>query len=84
MERLCPCGKKIPAKWRLCRECVEIYGTAPSEWPEWLRWMVSDIQREIDYERNRIYVGLEEALKPVFTLRGCRTKTHLHEEQDNY
>lgn len=83
MERLCPCGKQIRANWRLCSECVEIYGIDSQEWPEWLRWMVSDIQREIDYERNRNYVGLEETLKPVFTLRGCRETTHLHEELTN-
>lgn len=76
MERLCPCGKKIPSKWRLCRECAEIYGVDSKEWPEWLRWMVADIQREIDYERNRNYIGLEEIGRPVFILRGCRTETH--------
>lgn len=88
MERYCPCGKQVRIDRRLCWECADIYGTDPSEWPEWLRWQVSDIQREIDYERNN-----NESLciddiepngrggyraKPVFALKGCRAETHLH------
>jgi hypothetical protein len=51
MKKMCVCGKSVLPSHSLCKECFEIYGVK-SEWPEWLRWMVADIQREWDYDRN--------------------------------
>ena len=47
--RACPCGRKIPAKHYLCRECRDIYGER-SEWPEWLKFYIADLKREQDVE----------------------------------
>jgi hypothetical protein len=86
MERYCPCGKQIRVDRRLCKECADIYGIDKQEWPEWLSWMVSDIQRELDFDRNHEYSNLDEIepngrggyrAKPVFTLRGCRELSHV-------
>lgn len=87
MERLCPCGKAILPNRRICKECGDIYGFDSSEWPEWLRWQVSDIQRELDFELKHNHQRIDEIepngrggyrAKPVFALRGCRTETHVH------
>lgn len=50
MENYCICGKNIPKKWYLCRECYEKYGKDKTKWPEWLRFYTRDIHREIMYE----------------------------------
>lgn len=93
MERYCVCGKSIQNNRRLCKECGEIYGYIPSEWPEWLRWLVNDMQRSLDQERNHNTLGLEEVesnghggyrAKQDFVLRGCRTETHLYEDRHNH
>ena len=34
--RHCPCGKGIPDKQQLCRECNEIYGDKREDYPQWL------------------------------------------------
>ena len=89
MERRCPCGKQIRIDRRLCNECAGIYGINKQEWPEWLRWMVSDIQRELDFDRNHDYADTASIepngrggyrTKPTFALRGCREATHLHKQ----
>ena len=93
MERLCPCGKHVLPNRRLCKECAEIYGCDSTEWPEWLRWQVSDIQRELDFDMKHNHLQLDEIeangrggyrSKPVFALRGCRTETHLYQERDQH
>ena len=93
MERFCPCGKQIRVDRRLCGECAEIYGTDPKEWPEWLRWQVNDIQRELDCERNNEQLSLESIepngrggyrAKREFALRGCRNETHLYQEREQH
>ena len=52
MQRYCVCGMPIPMDWTLCPECLEVYGDDVEEWPEWLRWLTADIQRELDWDRN--------------------------------
>ena len=86
MERYCVCGKEIRPNRCLCKECGGIYGYVRSEWPEWLRWMVSDMQRSVDQERLHEELSLEDEIEPnghggyrakrEFALRGCRTETH--------
>ena len=49
--RNCICGRRIPAKHYLCRECRDIYGSR-DEWPEWLKFYVADMKREEDCETN--------------------------------
>lgn len=49
--RQCPCGRKIPAKHYLCRECKDIYGERV-DWPEWLKFYVADMRREQRVEIN--------------------------------
>ncbi len=52
-------GKTITLNSRLCSECAEIYGLEPNEWPEWLRWMLSDIQRDVQNIPNDHVVSIE-------------------------
>ena len=93
MERLCPCGKAVLPNRRICKECGSIYGFDSSEWPEWLRWQVSDIQRELDFDSKHNYQGLDDIepngrggyrAKRDFTLRGCRTETHLYQDRNQH
>lgn len=87
-QRYCVCGKQINLNRQLCGECLEIYGSVPSKWPEWLRWQIGDIQRDIDYERrhDEFWLDEEDELVPDFAepLRGCRTETHLYQERDQH
>jgi hypothetical protein len=87
-QRFCVCGKSISIKRQLCGECLEIYGDDPEEWPAWLKWQTSDIQREVDYERRHDEFWLDDEDEPQadFTepLRGCRTETHLYQDRTNY
>ena len=50
--RQCPCGKPIKSKYSLCPACVNIYGNDRKEWPEWLLFLVNDIQRELKQEND--------------------------------
>lgn len=93
MERLCPCGKHVLPNRRLCKECAEIYGCDSAEWPEWLRWQVSDIQRELDFDMKHNHLQLDEIepngrggyrAKREFALRGCGNETHLYQERDQH
>ena len=93
MERLCPCGKHVLPNRRLCKECAEIYGCDSTEWPEWLRWQVSDIQRELDFDMKHNHRQLDEIesngrggyrAKREFALRGCRTEIHLYQEREQH
>lgn len=59
MRRQCVCGKPVPENRRLCNECSKIYGLNPKNWDPWLKWLVSDIQRDLDYERNHPTYSLE-------------------------
>lgn len=86
--RYCICGKSIAQRRQLCKECLEIYGENPNEQPEWVRWQIADIQRELDYDRNHDHINILAAdvksCKPAFVLRGCRTETHLYQDRDKY
>lgn len=93
MERFCPCGKQIRIDRRLCGECADIYGLDPDEWPEWLRFLVSDTQRELDFDLKHAHLRLEDIEpngsggyrpKREVALRGCRTETHLYEEREKH
>lgn len=88
LMRRCVCGVGISPRRRLCKECLDIYGSDSDEWPEWLRWQISDIQREIDHDRRHdeveITAGDLLSSKPAFALRGCRTETHLYQDRDKY
>lgn len=50
-SRLCVCGNEIPWNRSLCPECLARYGGNRAKWPEWLHWLVRDMQREIDANR---------------------------------
>ena len=91
MIKQCVCGAIIPNGRSLCRECAEIYGTNPGEWPEWLRWAVSDIQRVHIEDLKHAHLRLEDIepdgsggyrAKRDFALRGCRTETHLYQDRN--
>ena len=94
MAKLCACGTEIKNNRSLCLECGEIYGYDPKDWPEWLRWLVSDIQREHMDDLVHKHLSYEDEIEPngnggyrpkrEFTLRGCRTETHLYEERGKY
>jgi hypothetical protein len=93
MAKKCVCGTDIHNDRSLCRECGSVYGYNSSEWPEWLRWQVSDIQRENIDEFYHTHLGIDDIepnghggyrAKREFALRGCRTETHLYEERDNF
>lgn len=87
-QRVCVCGKLISLNHQLCGECLEVYGANPRGWPEWLRWQVSDIQRDIDYERrhDEYWLDDESEIEPDYAapLRGCRTEAHLYEDRDKH
>ena len=93
MTKECVCGAEILDNRSLCRECAEIYGYIPSEWPEWLRWSVSDLQRVHIEDLKHAHLRLEDIepngsggyrAKREVALRGCRTETHLYEERGNH
>ena len=53
----------------------------------------SDIQRELDDERNNQYLSIDDIepnkqggyrAKREFALRGCRNETHLYEEREKH
>jgi len=93
MSKQCVCGAEIRNGRSLCRECAEIYGTDSSEWPEWLKWSVSDIQRSHIADLTHNHMRLDEIepngrggyrAKREATLRGCRTETHLYQEREQH
>ena len=52
MAKVCICGRGIPVTWPLCSGCLEIYGIIRAEWPEWLLFLVNDLNRENLVERR--------------------------------
>ena len=52
MQRRCACGKPIRGKAHLCAACLSIYGSDRAEWPEWLKFMVNDLEREYAGDRR--------------------------------
>ncbi len=54
MQKYCFCGEPIPNNWRLCELHATEYGTDPELWEDWLRFLVSDRQREWNaYQRSK-------------------------------
>ena len=50
MRRICVCGKPVESGMRLCKECHAKYGNDSSKWPNWVKFLINDIQRETRYE----------------------------------
>ena len=44
--RHCVCGKRISVRVSLCHDCIGKYGSIPSNWPEWVSFLVSDERKE--------------------------------------
>lgn len=87
-QRYCVCGKTLSMNRQLCGDCLEVYGVDPEEWPEWLRWQINDIQRDINYERrhDEFWLDDEDELQADFSesLRGCRTEPHVFQDRSDY
>lgn len=49
--KYCVCGCAIQYKRDLCFDCVKLYGTDKSQWPEWVAFLVKDNQDEWNRER---------------------------------
>lgn len=52
--RKCICGKTITSRFPLCKECEQTYtnGKPPSEWDEWLKFLVNDLRTESRKDRE--------------------------------
>lgn len=40
------CGKWITYRFAICTDCETLYGNKARFWPDWLRFLWNDIQRE--------------------------------------
>ena len=56
--RRCVCGIAIPWHWSLCAACLERHGADRARWPEWVAYLVADIQRELDDDRRHDHLTL--------------------------
>jgi hypothetical protein len=56
----CVCGADIPLNRSLCADCLQRYGRRASEWPDWVRWLVRDRQRELDADRYHDELALDD------------------------
>lgn len=66
----CPaCQEPKSPRWKLCRECHEIYGWNRSDWPAWLRFLVNDTERE-QYDDEREAEHCEASLCEVAEIVG--------------
>ena len=52
MHHKCVCARNIIGNNELCNECLAIYGAHRAEWPEWLKFLVNDIKRELRREKE--------------------------------
>lgn len=52
MIRRCACGNVIRLRDSICKECREKYGNISTEWPEWMRYLVSEEQKAINDSRR--------------------------------
>lgn len=48
------CGTYITWQFAICSRCEKTYGSSSEQWPEWLRFLWSDIQRERRQEKKRL------------------------------
>ena len=46
------CGKVITNGFNLCESCLREYGLDKSQYPEWLKFLIADTNREIRQERR--------------------------------
>lgn len=53
--RRCACGSVIRLRDSICKNCRIKYGNDRSEWPEWMKFLVSQEQSEINKKRNRSF-----------------------------
>jgi hypothetical protein len=47
------CEKPITWKFAICSDCEKIYGNTSTQWPDWLRYLWSQTQRERRREKNK-------------------------------
>ena len=45
-HRCLVCEKSITYRFAICTNCEDKYGRSPLGWPEWLRFLWNDTQRE--------------------------------------
>ena len=46
------CGKVITNGFNLCESCLREYGRDKSRYPEWLKFLIADTNREVRQERR--------------------------------
>ena len=68
------CGKVITWSFALCSECEQIYGNSPYNWPDWLRYLWQDIQRE----RRRVKRQAENEINYDFEMPTITNKALPH------
>lgn len=53
MQKRCViCGKVITNGFDLCESCLQEYGRDKSQYPEWLKFLIADTNRERRQERR--------------------------------
>lgn len=65
MVRHCVCGKVITLNSSLCNDCLKEHGSDPEKWAEWVRFLVSDEQKEIDRQRRHPELSLNDERLPI-------------------
>jgi len=64
MVKTCPvCGKIITRRAFMCGACYDTYGGEKDKWPEWLRYLIRDYERERMSERRWV-----RRMKPLTAL----------------
>ena len=63
MRTCAVCQKPIPSHGPLCSACSAKYGHSRSQWPPFVRLMVSTRQKEIDYDRRHPHKSLDELIE---------------------
>lgn len=51
-KHCCICGKVITNGFDLCESCMNEYGRDKSQYPEWLKFLIADNNRERRQERR--------------------------------
>ena len=64
------CGKRITWSFALCSDCEKKYGHSAYDWPDWLRFLWQDEQRERRRDkkvntRELTFTDIEES-NPLF------------------
>jgi len=81
MAKHCFCGRQIPNSMRLCKEHAAEYGTDPKTWDPWLKFLVSDYQREWNAEQNSREI--EDADIVVVQNNWATTHTQVEKDPDD-